>query len=275
MYVVAGTANNACSAQDSVTITVNPIPVFAINPKNPSVCLGDSIILTATGGDIFQWLPGENISNPSSSTPVIYPAFNTTYTVIINNSICKLSDTLNTDVTINEAPDVALTKSNDVDCLTPQAMLTASGGIKYTWEPATFISNTHVNNPVVSPPSDTWYSVNVENQNGCKGKDSILVKSSFVVGASPFQVPGAFTPNSDGLNDCFSLRNWGPVDYFDILIYDRWGYLVFHSNNINSCWDGTVKGIPQGAGTFVYQIRVSSKCTEGVVTKKGTLVLIR
>ncbi|MGN6213146.1 LamG-like jellyroll fold domain-containing protein [Parafilimonas sp.] len=274
-FVATGTANNSCSAQDSVTITVNPIPVFAVNPQDTSVCLGDSIKFTATGGDVFKWFPDENISDPLLPDPIIYPTFNATYNVIVTNSACKVSDTLSANIVVNEIPKVTLTKSNDVDCLTPQAVLRAEGGIQYTWEPATFISNIYINNPVVSPPADTWYAVNVKDQNGCKSKDSILVKSSFAVGASPFQVPGAFTPNNDGLNDCFSLKNWGPVDFFDILIYDRWGYLVFHSNNINACWDGTVKGAPQGAGTFVYQVKVSSKCTEGVVMKKGTLVLIR
>lgn len=274
-YVATGTADNSCTAQDSVTITVNPIPAFAVNPQDTTVCLGDSIKFTAIGGDVFKWLPDENISDPSLPDPIIYPTLNATYNVIVTNSACKVSDTLSANIVVNEIPKVTLTKSNDVDCLTPQAVLRAEGGIQYTWEPATFISNIYINNPVVSPPADTWYAVNVKDQNGCKSKDSILVKSSFVVGASPFQVPGAFTPNNDGLNDCFSLKNWGPVDYFDILIYDRWGYLVFHSNNINTCWDGTVKGTPQGAGTFVYQVKVSSKCTEGVVMKKGTLVLIR
>lgn len=274
-YTVTGIENNSCSSQDSVTITVNPVPVFAVSPQDTSICPGDSIMLTATGGDTFKWLPDDNILGPSLSSPIIYPALNTTYTVIVNNSVCKMSDTLNADIIVNEAPHITIMKSNDVDCLLPQATLTASGGIQYTWGPATFISNIHINNPVVSPPSDTWYFVNAKGQNGCKHKDSILVRSSFVIGASPFQVPGAFTPNNDGLNDCFSLRNWGPVDYFDILIYDRWGRLVFHSNNINSCWDGAINGTPQSAGTYVYQIKVSSKCTEGVVSKKGTLVLIR
>ena len=274
-YVATGIANNSCTAQDSVTITVNPIPAFAVNPQDTSVCLGDSIILTASGGDIYKWQPGEYISDPSSAAPTIIPVSDIIYSVIVTNSVCKMSDTLNTSIIVNEVPNVTLAKSNDVDCLTPQATLTARGGVQYTWKPATFISNMYINNPVVTPPSDTWYSVNVKDQNGCKSSDSILVKSSFAVGSLPFQVPGAFTPNNDGLNDCFSLKNWGPVDYFDILIYDRWGYLVFHSSNINSCWDGAVKGVPQGAGTFVYQVKVSSKCTEGVVMKKGTLVLIR
>src|SRR5690606_15951903 len=87
-YTVTGIENNSCSSQDSVTITVNPVPVFAVSPQDTSICPGDSIMLTATGGDTFKWLPDDNILGPSLSSPIIYPALNTTYTVIVNNSVC-------------------------------------------------------------------------------------------------------------------------------------------------------------------------------------------
>ncbi|MFT4152581.1 LamG-like jellyroll fold domain-containing protein [Parafilimonas sp.] len=274
IYTVTGTGSNSCINKDSVTINVNPVPVFAIT-KDTAICNGDSVVLTASGGDAYRWSPADSVSDSLVATPTVHPGSNTSYEVIITNSVCRLTDTLNTVVIVNEKPDITIVKSNDIDCLNPEATLTATGGIQYTWAPPAFINNTQVYNPVVNPPADTWYFVSVVSQNNCTNTDSILVKSSFVAGSLPFQVPGAFTPNHDGVNDCFGLKSWGPVDYFDISIYDRWGYRVYHSNNINACWDGMVNGIPQGAGTFVYQIKVSSKCTEGTVLRKGTLVLIR
>ena len=90
-----------------------------------------------------------------------------------------------------------------------------------------------------------------------------------------FYVPSGFTPNNDGLNDCFSVKYWGPAVAFDMSIYNRWGQLIYYSKNINSCWDGTLNGIPQPVGTYVYRISVLSKCSNGLIYKKGTLVLRR
>ena len=114
-----------------------------------------------------------------------------------------------------------------------------------------------------------------QGTNSCSNTDSILVRSTYNPDAVKFEIAGAFTPNHDGINDCFSVKYWGPADFFDMSIYNRWGQVVFHSNNITACWDGTFKGQPQTTGAYIYQISVSSNCSNGVVHKKGTLVLIR
>ena len=88
-------------------------------------------------------------------------------------------------------------------------------------------------------------------------------------------VASAFTPNGDGLNDCFGVHYWGPPATFDMMIYDKWGVPVYHSKNINECWDGTYKGKKQGSGTYVYMITATSVCGQDKVFKKGTVVLIR
>jgi gliding motility-associated-like protein len=175
-----------------------------------------------------------------------------------------------------DLPVATITKSNDIDCVNFEAQLIPTGGVSYQWYPLTYISNTHIANPVVNPPIDTKYSVVAKNENSCKTKDSVIVQSNTLnANAAKFEIASAFTPNHDGLNDCFSVKYWGPADFFDISIYDRWGHPVYHSNNLNNCWDGTVNGKPQGSGTYVYKITVSSNCSNGLVHKNGTLVLIR
>ena len=274
-YYVTATGNNSCTIIDSVTIMKQPVPVFTLTPQNAAICKEDSVLLTALGGDIFNWVPTETVANPDGASTTAFPITNTTYKVIITNSVCKITDTMYADVSVKELPVIIISKSNDVDCINYHAQLIATGGLSYKWSPGTYINNTTIYNPVVNPPADTWYAVEVKGSNNCYNTDSILVKSAYNPADTKFEIATAFTPNHDGLNDCFSVKYWGFADSFDMSIYDRWGHLVFHSNNINNCWDGTVKGIPQNAGTFVYQINVSSKCTEGILHKKGTLVLIR
>ena len=276
-YIVTGTGNNSCTNTDSVNIVVNPpAAAFSLTPQKVSICLGDSVLLTAGGGDIYSWLPAQDIANASSAATKVFPKQTTTFAVTITNSICKVSAVLTSDIVIKDLPAVTVSKSNDIDCLSFQAQLQATGGVSYYWYPSTNISNTHISNPVVNPPSDTKYFVKVTNANGCSDRDSILVLSNTNNSdKAKFEVASAFTPNHDGINDCFSVRYWGLADIFDMSIYNRWGQLVYHSQSTENCWDGEFKGQPQAAGTYIYVIKVSTKCSVGLLNKKGTIVLIR
>ena len=83
----------------------------------------------------------------------------------------------------------------------------------------------------------------------------------------------AFTPNGDGLNDCFGIKNWGVITELQFLIYNRWGELVFSTTNPTACWDGNFKGQPSILGNYVYYIKANTLC--GKIERKGNLALIR
>jgi gliding motility-associated-like protein len=86
-------------------------------------------------------------------------------------------------------------------------------------------------------------------------------------------IPNAFTPNNDGLNECYGVKLWPYTSSFEMSIFNRWGELVFRTSNIYACWDGKLKGKDQSAGVYVYMIRATTDC--GPTFKKGTFVLIR
>ena len=86
-------------------------------------------------------------------------------------------------------------------------------------------------------------------------------------------VPNAFSPNSDGQNDVFFARGSG-VDRLDLKIYNRWGELMFESNNIAIGWDGTHKGVPQEMEVYVFIL--DAQLADGNrVFKKGNVTLVR
>jgi len=87
-------------------------------------------------------------------------------------------------------------------------------------------------------------------------------------------IPNAFTPNSDNLNDCFGIKSRSIVSSFELCIYNRWGELVFKTNNIQECWNGELHGRPQPIGTYVYIVKgITASC--GAMVYKGTVTLIR
>jgi gliding motility-associated-like protein len=92
-------------------------------------------------------------------------------------------------------------------------------------------------------------------------------------GNNGFPVPNAFTPNGDGVNDCFGIKYWGYIGDFEMSVFNRYGQRVFYTRNPSDCWDGTYGGKMQPVGTYVYMIKAFTLCGEAV--KKGTLELIR
>jgi gliding motility-associated-like protein len=272
-YYVTTVGANSCANMDSVRVEFWPEPSYSISPSK-SICLNDSIQLQATGGNKYDWQPNISLNSSTIPNPKAVPQITTTYTVVISDN-CNNSETLSTTIVVKELPDVHISKSNDVDCITTQAQLHVIGGTRYNWGPATNINYTNIPNPIVRPQENTWYHVMVTGANGCTAKDSILVLTSFEVGAGSFYIPNAFTPNGDGKNDCFGVRHWGYAEFFELSIYNRWGERMFFSKNTSDCWDGYYKGRQQPSGTYVYQISVKSPCTNGMLHKKGLVTMIR
>jgi gliding motility-associated-like protein len=85
-------------------------------------------------------------------------------------------------------------------------------------------------------------------------------------------VPNSFTPNGDGMNETFGAYSEGVKD-FTMQVFDRWGAMIFESNDINKRWDGTYRGQLAPQGSYVYKIQ--AKAINGrILTKKGTVNLI-
>jgi gliding motility-associated-like protein len=124
--------------------------------------------------------------------------------------------------------------------------------------------------PNVFPLAETIYTLNAVSTVGCgNASDDITVRVYKDV-----LMPNAFTPNKDGINDVFHVL---PLDNYELLsfnIYSRWGQKIFSTTNANIGWDGTVKGLPQSTGLYVYYLEMKSKTGKKII-RKGTVLLIR
>ena len=272
-YFVTGTAANGCSTVDTVAVTVQPPPVLSASPKQPSVCIGDSTILSASGGDQYAWSSATGQPLGTDSFIYIHPTVNGDYQVQITNSFCQLSKTLIIPVTVKDTPDIRLASSNDINCTIGQTTLQATGAFTYHWMSSPGISDLNSPDPVVAPRQTTTFYVIGTGANGCSAMDSITVKVDFITDLSKYPVPNAFTPNNDGKNDCFGLKYWGQVNSLELSVFNRWGVRVFYTTDPQGCWDGTFKGTPQPEGGYVYEIKASTPC--GIAFRKGVVMLIR
>jgi gliding motility-associated-like protein len=272
MYHVTITDLNDCNYIDSVKVNVHPDPVFRLSAKD-EICFKDSVLLRAFGGDTYVWQPANEVTDPNASNPRTGPATTTDYSVTITESTCGVSQTLTHRITVYPLPDVQATSSRNLDCSFDRSQLDVSGAARYLWSPAATLSNATIHNPVASPITPTSYVVKGTDLRGCENTDTILVDITDA-NKGNYLIPNAFTPNGDGLNDCFGIKFWGIVYEMKLTIYNRWGDLVYSTSDPHACWDGTFKGRMQGPDVFVYVVTAKTNC-EPHVSRKGTFTLIR
>ncbi|HKO79931.1 MAG TPA: gliding motility-associated C-terminal domain-containing protein, partial [Chitinophagaceae bacterium] len=271
-YYVTITDNNNCEYMDSTDVTIRAKPVFSISsPKQ--VCLEDSTQLMASGGDVYTWQPARGLDNAGIANPLASPSITTDYSVTITETVCNESEMLSTRLTVMPLPFVSAVKSNDIDCSNDRSQLNATGADQYVWTPAETLNNPNILNPLATPVATTEYIVKGTNLTGCKGYDTIVVKVDNV-NKGGYEMPNAFTPNNDGLNDCYGIKYWGIINDLEFSIYNRWGERIFFTKTPGRCWDGTYKGVKQDVGVYVYMIKAKTTC-ETEVFRKGTFVLIR
>ena len=87
-------------------------------------------------------------------------------------------------------------------------------------------------------------------------------------------VPSAFTPNNDGLNDFLYPLNAYKATDLQFRVYDRWGRTVFETRDWTRKWDGTINGVPQPTGVYVWILQYTDEKKQRIFLK-GTAALIR
>jgi gliding motility-associated-like protein len=255
------------SGVDSFIVDIKPgLPILASD--DAAICQGANTTLSVSGASNYSWTPTTGLSDPGSANPVASPLVTTRYTVRSENTgSCGGTDSVL--ITVNPGPNLIVSRDTSI-CAGGSVQLFVSGGNSYLWSPSAGLSNTSISDPIAKPDLTTTYTVVSKGVNGCDASEEIKV---FVSSKGRVFIPNAFTPNGDGLNDCFGIHGSQGAQSFELAIYNRFGERVFYANDPNSCWNGIFKGNPQPSGTFVYYLKMQSAC--GLVNEKGTISLLR
>lgn len=153
-------SSGICSATDDIIVTVNQVPI-ADGGLPQTICENDQIILTATGGQTYQWSSGD-----SAATIILHPLITTTYSVTVSNSEC--SDVDNVIITVNPIPS-AIAWTDQTICFGENTSLVAIGSGTFHWS-----GGQNNDTIIVSPLTTTTYSVTVTN-NGCTASDNVII----------------------------------------------------------------------------------------------------
>lgn len=267
-YYVLVTDNYGCINNDSTVVKVDPSPVATTAFTEAAICSGKSIQLVSSGGGTYAWLPIDALSSSVIANPIASPINTTKYVVTVTNQFA-CTDTAEIRVTVDETPtanagpDKTIVQGNSATLNG-----TATGqSITYAWSPPLYMDNPQVLQPIVSPPSDINYVLKVVSSNGC----GTAIDTMHVFWYKEIYVPSAFTPNGDGLNDTWKIPALSAFSSFDLVVFDRWGKIVFQSKSTTMAWDGTYNGQQAPIGSYVYQIKLSE--LPGFL--KGTVTIVR
>ncbi|GAB2820597.1 T9SS type B sorting domain-containing protein [Ferruginibacter profundus] len=270
--IVTGTIANGCSANDTIAVNVKTPKVF-LAPADKSFCYNQSVQLDGANGNAVQysWSPATYLNNTTIINPVANPPFSTVYRVTVTDKTCNYDSSFVVSVTVLPLPILNASKTNDINCKLPFTHLNASGALEYSWSPAVFLNNSLIASPVANPTITTTFVVSGTAKNGCTSKDSVKLNVNF--GNEGFELPNSFTPNGDGVNDCFGIRYYREVQNLTFLIYNRYGEKVFETKNAAECWDGYYRGKHAEQGSYIYYLSAKTLC--GDLMKKGSILLIR
>jgi gliding motility-associated-like protein len=244
-YIVTGT--NSCGL-DFDTVNVNVKTVITSAGPDTTLCPGESAVLFADGGVSYLWTPSAYLDDADAQFPVCTPEGTISYSVLITDSLgCTASDTVQIFLFPPQYPSAG---PDLVVEFGESETLTATGGSgNYLWSPPTFLSCTFCPNPTVTPEQTQGYTLNLTDSNNCSFSDTVTV---FVPG--DIWVPNVFTPGDvNGLNDFF-LSLGRDIARAELMIFNRWGELLFRSEDKNYGWDGTYRGKICPVGLYVWKI---------------------
>jgi len=272
------TTVDGCIASDEIVITrlTNPTPIVS---EEETLCMGDTITLSVTASDgsstdQYQWDgPTGTLSGTVGSSIEIFPNSDATYTVTVVNG-CGVSDDEASTMVFIDQPAMDLSAGSDTCVIQGRSInLNATGGSSYEWDDnESFVGSTIGSNPEVMPTTETTYTVNITNDNGCTYRDEVTI----CIIEDPFSLIkpiSLITPNDDGLNDVLEFQGLEAFPNNRLRIYNRWGVVIFDRAGYQISeilFDGNRAGEQLPPDTYYYILEIDDK-----VVYKQNLTIVR
>jgi gliding motility-associated-like protein len=168
-------------------------------------------------------------------------------------------------------PSISVLPQDTIIHIGNALQLQADGAFMYTWWPRAALDTHNIPNPLAMLSKSTRFEVIGWNEYGCKDTAHVYVQ---IDDAIYVQIPNAFTPNGDGLNDVFRIISTGQQRLLSFRIYNRYGKEVYSCLGDSCAWDGRHKGMPTDAGVYFYMVEIALP-NGNIELRKGDVTLMR
>jgi len=271
--------DSACNSPDTIiqTLVVNQEFVTADFPKPDVLCEATPINFqnNSQNASSYLWTFGNGDQSTDATPSYTYAAAGTYMVMLVayNPNSCNKVDSVSYEFTVAASPTAAF----NITPIVPEVNMPytfhnqSQGATHYDWDFGDGTNSTE-ESPTHSFNRSGEFSVclTATNQYGCSAKVCKTIRSEV---QSLVDVPTGFSPNGDGTNDVLYVRGYN-IEKMDFRVFNRWGELVFESQDINKGWDGTYKGKLQEMEAYAYILEVTF--LDGTTAnKKGNVTLLR
>jgi gliding motility-associated-like protein len=270
-YYVEVIDQHNCKAKDSIEVIGIPRPDIQLH--NTNICAGTSLHLDGTPINInnlsnysisYQWFFNNNQIGKNDNAIDVSNGGNYKLVAFVNT--CP--DTSEMSLTINPLPILNLPGLKKF-CPESEPSITVDAGnhTSFIWSP------TGETSQKINITSGGFYSVTVFDNSTCSTKGSIEIKE---ICPPRLFVADAFSPNEDGTNDVFTVYG-AHIGTYKLLIFNRWGEIIFESKNKDYFWDGVYKGEVMPIGVYPWIITYEGDSQEyvGPYKLEGSVTLIK
>ena len=265
---------------DSAILVPGPIGTFSFNPNTGCDPLKVTFKASSTTTENFTWDFGDGTVISTTSNTVVH-TYNKDLSVVpilllgttlSDGSYCQLpAKNMTGAVVVSTVTAVSITpkiiKLQEGDYTYSNPITNITGPFSSQWTPMDGIDCPTCFNIIInSTGGDMTYALTVTDTaaGGCVARDTLRIQN--VPCKEDFEIPNVFTPNNDGMNDLFAVKNLCAGYKFEMSIYNRWGGLISSTRSNNIGWDGkTITGEPAPAGTYYYVILIHAKPYTGFV----------
>lgn len=267
------TFTNGCPAISNILkITVNPLPTVANAGEDIALCGNSSLALTANP-------PGNNetgvwsVISPANYNPFNAGNVNNPNAVInhmpSNQKLILQWEIFNQNCGTSTKDEVEIISYRNILLQAPAELtvdfgkkinlgivsdLTSDDGYTFEWLPKTGLDNPFTLSPDASPLENTIYTLKVNYGQTCEKTVNVLVKV-----LNNIKIPTSFSPNGDGVNDHWEIKNIANYPGSRVSVYNRYGTAIYKSTNYTAPWDGTHNGKVLPVGTYYYVILLKDK----------------
>ncbi|GAB3915521.1 hypothetical protein GCM10028826_30750 [Mucilaginibacter boryungensis] len=261
---LSSTNNGGCSiSSSSFKVIINPTPIVSAG-GNKLMCAADPTvnvkgsIIYATGGrwttsGTGTFIPSDreiNVNYMPSTADKAGGSVKLTLSSTGNNCIAvtdAMTLTITPSPTIN-LPEVKYVLQGQNIIMDPQV---TGSNVEYLWTPASYLSSSTTRAPVLKATESQLYTLRVTGLGGCFVEKQIMVNV-----LKPIIPPNTFTPNGDGINDLWTIKELSDYPGAQVSIFNRYGIRLFYSRGYGIPWDGTYNGKPVPFGTYYYLIDI-------------------
>jgi gliding motility-associated-like protein len=278
--VVVDVVENSCQLQGTLTVNVLAQPITQFNTNPPLGCIPFEVKftnLTTGGGDILWTFAGGTPSSSTATSPTIVyntPGQHTVVLTVTYPNGCSDTETSINLINAQSPPTAGFSiQPEEINMGNPTTTLIdgSNGATSVYYYVGDYSGVPGPTTPFTFTEEGSYEVMQVVTSFG--GCTDTAYGQVIVNGNTEVFIPNAFTPNNDDLNSRFRVYGNGFSD-FHIMIFNRWGELLFESYDENQGWDGTFGGKPLLPEVYVYKVELKD-FRKSLKSYMGSVTLVR